>query len=677
MDNILPLSPILEGLLKTTNAGDVTELFLELLAVIFVTGAVLGLLGWAKRFVDHAPTMLTSVGILGTFVGIVIGLMHFDPQNIDGSIAMLLDGLKTAFITSLAGMGAAILFKVLSTTPLMPLWQRKQDVRGAGPDEILNALLEQNKHFDALRTAVAGDEETSLVGQMKLMRGDQNDQHKATLNAVADFRKAISGDEETSLIGQFKLMRSDAGDHHRAVMQALEQDRAALGELANKLWQELDEFARLMAKGATEQVINALKEVIADFNNNLTEQFGDNFKALDASVQKLVEWQANYRQQLEQMSEQYGQGVQAITLTGESVAQISEESKQIPVTMEALKEVMEVNQHQLKELASHLEAFRDMRDKAVEAVPQIRQQVEETIMEVAASVDVANAHYTKLLDRSDDYIKKHDEQTREYLGRFVQSTNEGIELVRAGLERGAEAANTAIVTGADEFGSKVHSLLETTTGEITASVQKSGEHQRGVLEQADAYTREHDEKTKALLSQMVSSTEEGIDKVREGLESSAEAAKTAIVTGADEFGSKVHSLMETTTGEITASVQKSGEHQRGVLEQADAYAREHDEKTRELLDRMISSTEKGIDKVREGLENGANAAKVAIMTGAKDFDNNVQRLNANLTGTSDHIAAESEQIRSQLEDTFTEVNTHVRTMVATLSDDSKELMTTL
>jgi hypothetical protein len=32
------------------------------------------------------------------------------------------------------------------------------------------------------------------------------------------------------------------------------------------------------SKGATEEIIKALQDVIQDFNTNLTEQFGDNFK---------------------------------------------------------------------------------------------------------------------------------------------------------------------------------------------------------------------------------------------------------------------------------------------------------------------------------------------------------------------------------------------------------------
>ena len=40
----------------------------------------------------------------------------------------------------------------------------------------------------------------------------------------------------------------------------------------------------MMSKLATEQVIAALKTVIQDFNNNLAEQFGENFKQLNTAV---------------------------------------------------------------------------------------------------------------------------------------------------------------------------------------------------------------------------------------------------------------------------------------------------------------------------------------------------------------------------------------------------------
>src|SRR5690606_14462455 len=113
------------------------------------------------------------------------------------------------------------------------------------------------------------------------------------------------------------------------------------------------------------------KDVITEFNNKLTEQFGENFKALDESVKKLVVWQEQYKNHVEVMSDQYKQSVESLVDTRQAVAGIWQECENIPRTMQELKDVLEVNQHQIAELQRHLEAFLQMRDAAVEAVPTI------------------------------------------------------------------------------------------------------------------------------------------------------------------------------------------------------------------------------------------------------------------------------------------------------------------
>lgn len=66
--------------------------------------------------VHFAPALLTTIGILGTFSGIFLGLQEIDLGNIGETQQLisasqnLLAGMKTAFVTSLFGMGAAIFF---------------------------------------------------------------------------------------------------------------------------------------------------------------------------------------------------------------------------------------------------------------------------------------------------------------------------------------------------------------------------------------------------------------------------------------------------------------------------------------------------------------------------------------------------------------------------------------
>lgn len=65
------------------------------------------------RIMSSAPTILTSMGILGTFVGISYSLLEFNTNDLDKSIPILLDGMKIAFLTSAIGMTLSIFLKIL------------------------------------------------------------------------------------------------------------------------------------------------------------------------------------------------------------------------------------------------------------------------------------------------------------------------------------------------------------------------------------------------------------------------------------------------------------------------------------------------------------------------------------------------------------------------------------
>src|SRR5690348_2539562 len=90
-----------------------------LLVIAFVTAlAICGLRSDSRksllgRIRDVAPGLLTGIGLFGTFLGIFLGLLHFDVENIQAGVPALLGGMKTKFFTSVSGLFAALLVKVL------------------------------------------------------------------------------------------------------------------------------------------------------------------------------------------------------------------------------------------------------------------------------------------------------------------------------------------------------------------------------------------------------------------------------------------------------------------------------------------------------------------------------------------------------------------------------------
>jgi len=492
------LAASLERLLGQISAQSVTNLFLLILTGVLILAIFSSKRGKHAQLVQYAPNLLTSLGILGTFVGIVIGLLGFDTADIDGSIGPLLAGLKTAFITSLAGMFMAIVFKILDGTGLIAAPTPAEEPESATPEQVLGSMMRQERALTKLTTAIAGDEETTLISQIRLMRSDQTDAQKALREEIRTQQKTFS-------------------------------------EFQDRLWAQMEDFAEMLSKSATEQVINALKEVIADFNKNLTEQFGDNFKRLDESVAKLVEWQENYRAQLEQMSEQYSEGVKAIEHTREMVGQIEADTKKIPETMDSLKSLLETTQHQLSELERHLEAFKDMRDRAVEAVPQMKTQVDAIVEDVS---NAARESSQRLAAVTED-MKTHLITGMEDFQNSVSRTNEGLTTASDALATKSSEISEQLTVSVKEINEQVRDLVERMddgaksvgktlsetnltlkrqTAEVQEKVADSIEEMNGRVEKAmDELTRHHVDASSRASQSLSNELGRSVDETREAV----------------------------------------------------------------------------------------------------------------------------------------------------------------
>lgn len=79
--------------------------------VSFMT--VMFVLSIKKDSLRNFKSEIISLGILGTFIGISVGLYSFDVMNIKTSMPILLAGLKTAFITSGVGISLSILISII------------------------------------------------------------------------------------------------------------------------------------------------------------------------------------------------------------------------------------------------------------------------------------------------------------------------------------------------------------------------------------------------------------------------------------------------------------------------------------------------------------------------------------------------------------------------------------
>ena len=563
------------------------------------------------NFVEYAPTLMTSLGLFGTFFGIFMGLTSFDTAHIDTSIGKLLDGLKTAFFTSIVGMAASIIFKVLDTkaSDVVAVSDDSQSTNEIGPNEIYAVMNKQQQSIDLLVQAIGGGGDRSLVGQVQLMRTDIND------------------------------FRSGALKQHDAFEE--------------KLWAQLSGFAEMLSKSATQQVIEALKQVIVEFNEKLTEQFGENFKRLDESVKKLVDWQQLYMQQLDAMIEQYQQGVQAIDATREAVQEIRVETAKIPVHMESLGEVVQVNQHQLSELGRHLEAFVLMRDQAVIAVPHIQKKLEEVGEQLRAGADQINL---ELVRGANEYKASVQETgvTMRNIGHELAEHSIGIskelsdaftllelntERIRTGVTSTISSAMEAIETSTKQTveatGEAVISVLTQVQQGIDASSQAYGQQLSRSLEAIETSTKQ----TIAATSETVTGV---LTQVQQGIEASSQAYS-------EQLGRSLEAI-ETSTNQTVAA---TSEVVTGVLTQVqqgiDASGQAYSQQLGRSLEAIETASKHAVDATGE--------AVTGLLTKAQ------QGLDANNLAYNQHLSRSLDSLESHAKDMLSKTNEGVNKQI--------------
>lgn len=480
-------SSSLESLFRSMKPDVVTDIFVIVMLTSFLLAIFWRKKGSNESFVNYTPTLLTSLGILGTFLGIVLGLLEFNTGSIETSIVKLLDGLKVAFITSVIGILGSILFKfIINANLLKPKENKNISNEDVDINDLFDILNKQNENLIKLQSTLSDNEESSIVSQLKLFRSDISDNYKKNHEQLLSSNQALK-----SLV--------DAGN--------LQKD--LFNEFQTSLFYKLENFAEMLSKSATEQVIEALNSVIKDFNQKLTEQFGENFKELNNAVIRLVEWQENYKNQLEVMKNQFDMSVDSITDMEKSIEQISTHSKSIPESMNNLEIVINTNQNQVEELNRHLEVFKDMRDKAVEAVPAIKQQVEKTLdsfteasngimTSIASSTDkisvtlvqnaenfAANVSSTNgsLVDSSDT-LKRSSSEIREQLDATILDLNKHVRIMIEDLSNNSKeiSANFKNATESLEIeltktNSKFNNMLDDTTTKLQTSIENLSNEQ--------------------------------------------------------------------------------------------------------------------------------------------------------------------------------------------------------
>jgi chromosome segregation ATPase len=338
----------------------------------------------------RVPSLLVSLGMLGTFVGILVSLSNFS-INSGGisrasSIDAFIEGMFIAFTSSVVGLFFSLVFRIFV--------------------EVRHKKIDQN------------DEGEATV--------------KDLLVKMTEVKDAISKDDDSSLLYQTKSMRSDMNDKLRDLQKSF------------------DQFKNEMAENNIKALVEAVNKVMEDFNAKINDKLGETFERLNSSVEQLVKWQDEYRNYLEEAKRRLEEAKDGINKVASNLENISHSMESLPEKAQKIEDIVINLGNQINELEDRLAAFKDMREKAINAMPEIEKNLENLTSNFETSVD----NVLKDIQNSSNEMKISLEHQTENMTKLTQDIS------------------LTLSQSSNEMSSSIQKSINTSTSEIKKSVEQ-------------------------------------------------------------------------------------------------------------------------------------------------------------------------------------------------------------
>lgn len=524
-------------------------------------------------FTRHLPGVLTGLGIIGTFAGLLDGLQQFKPTPIEDAVnglGPLLLGVQHAFVASGTAIACAMLVVFISRLTLAYLYR----------------LVEHLSHaIDSLYSTGAGEEYLARLVKSSEQNAASTAQLKDAL--VEDLHKMMTNLVDRQIAAQ-EASTLALGKHiGESISTAIAEPMRRVGEAME-----------VTARGNGEQVNSMLETLLTGFMAKLEDTFGGQMRGINEQMQRSMDSMAAVQSSL--------QGLLAdIKQTNEQAA--SQMSGTLEDAMRKAADNQQVLTNQMRDFVQ------DFRRLVTEEQSKSKQAMDEAVMKVLGEVAVAmesldgarkaaaaeeTRRNDRLANQTNQLVGGLTTQVETLLGtvseqvsktqqnvdalgemslRAIEGMNQGALTMGAAAQRFETAGST--VSGVFERSTKVADTLSSAATSLQAA---STAVQRG-FEQYDSTRKAVDTQVAALMGLIESAKKEaGVSQeLVSSIKASAEAMRkseqesrmhldqvnAALVKAFTDFGNSLVSQVKSTIAETDRHLAQGTGHLNGVVQE--------------------------------------------------------------------------------------------------------------
>jgi flagellar basal body-associated protein FliL/cold shock CspA family protein len=359
------------------------------------------------RFV---PAVLTSLGVLGTFLGISVGLLTFSTagasvEEITSAATNLLGGMKTAFWTSVLGLLSSIIF-----TLRLKKSTDNADKALENTKELLNRL-------------------TYCPSPSELLMN-------------------LGGDNQNELIKLQLKVAKESAEQQKQLGKTLEKMESSLGSLNSEKLGEV--MGQAVAKSTQEYLAPAMNS-IAEEISELKAIKKDNGEALVRTIFKTMRDEI-----VEPMSAQMRSVSENVLLTTDAInrltGSLTETSEKLARTSEVMTQFQEDTMGKLQGFAQDLSSI----------LGQFQTSVSDTLTQVSSEITSSMSVAKEGMEDQRVAFK----QSAEEAAKTFSDQNSQLEHIGIAAKDMMEDASRNLESGLGDIDSKIKSMADTTQQEL-------------------------------------------------------------------------------------------------------------------------------------------------------------------------------------------------------------------
>ena len=538
-------------------------------------------------------SIIMSAGVLGTFVGIFVGLQDFNVNNIENSVPSLLAGLKTAFYTSILGMALAILL----------------------------SIAQKSK-------AVKSDFE-NMLDYFSLQAGKLDQLEK--LEALSAIKEIVS-QQKQQLELQSAYQRQQA-ENFKILQDSFNGTNATLREAMHHL-----------AKGASKELIAALQEVIRDFNLRITDQFGDNFKELNNAVSQMIAWQNQYKDSIAGLDHSLKHTLELFAATKDSLELVASRNTEVLEVYHALASSIEASRIENEKLSALLSGFGAMHDNATAAL----HCVENLSKNLQDTHEQALVLTKESLQGVQDFLNQSTATHQETIQNSLENSLKNIE-------SGANAQNEALVALQNAFNTFNTEYIAQNKAQITDLLESLKVELRAFIESFTESDSKLKHKNLEMIAHIQSSIKERLDEVKESFENSLEVLENAQKESLlliEYQAKRSDDVLIRHTQEMGSVVEKASHHLAELGEKTKESLTKNSDTLEQHIVNAVLNFDTLLGKTTKTLEDNFEDSKTTLMALSKEIESQMvvttKSLNSMLNDTADVLGEATQNIKESL-----------------------------